>query len=169
MNVQWIADVVRRFQTAGALLDTNLLLVYILGSINPLQINRWKRTKPYGTKDLRFLVDFVSRMNAVFVAPGVAAETSNFLGELGGDLRRLTLERLKSYLVESREISFSCQAVANLAEFPRLGFTDSTLCEAARGGSLILTDDFPLANYLDSKNLGVLNYHHIRQIMASMK
>jgi len=42
--------------------------------------------------------------------------------------------------------------------------TDSSILLAARNGFLILTDDFPLSNFLASEGLDVINFNHLRLV-----
>ena len=43
-----------------------------------------------------------------------------------------------------------------------LGLTDAALCELATT-CVILTIDFPLSNYLESRKLNVINFNHLRE------
>jgi hypothetical protein len=44
-----------------------------------------------------------------------------------------------------------------------LGLTDAALCALA-STHVILTIDFPLSNYLESRKLNVVNFNHLREI-----
>lgn len=42
-------------------------------------------------------------------------------------------------------------------DFPKFGLTDTAMLLAARGSYLVLTDDFPLAQYLETQEMDVAN------------
>lgn len=44
----------------------------------------------------------------------------------------------------------------------RFGLTDAAILAVALGGYLVLTDDFRLAGYMESRALPVLNFTHLR-------
>ena len=47
--------------------------------------------------------------------------------------------------------------------FPRFGLTDTAILLAAKGKYLVLTDDFPLAQYLQTEAIDVINFNHVRK------
>ena len=46
--------------------------------------------------------------------------------------------------------------------FIKFGLTDSSIAQLAEGGHLVLTDDFRLSQFLNSKGHAVLNFNHVR-------
>lgn len=52
----------------------------------------------------------------------------------------------------------STHTVAATAEFRKFGLTDSVIVQLAREGMLVVTIDFPLANFVQSRGLAALNY-----------
>jgi rRNA-processing protein FCF1 len=48
--------------------------------------------------------------------------------------------------------------------FRKLGLTDTIIGQAAKNNYLVLTDDFPLTNYLESIGVDAINFNHLRFI-----
>ncbi len=63
-------------------------------------------------------------------------------------------------LLEERYVASG--QIADLPEFVRLGLTDTGILSLSRGAHLVLTDDFPLAQRLQSAGIDVINFNHVR-------
>jgi hypothetical protein len=48
---------------AGLLIDSNLLVLWIVGSVNPQRMSQFKRTSQYSRTDYELLVAVVERFN----------------------------------------------------------------------------------------------------------
>jgi hypothetical protein len=46
--------------------------------------------------------------------------------------------------------------------FPKFGLTDAAIAHLAQRQLLVLTDDFRLSSFLDSKGLPAINFNHLR-------
>ena len=54
--------------------------------------------------------------------------------------------------------------VSSATHFNRLGLTDSGIADLVKGNYLVLTDDFPLAGYLENRQIDVINFNNLRSL-----
>lgn len=76
------------YRTEGVLVDTNLLLLYVVGVYEPHRIERFKRTSTFTTEDFELLKRLLGHFETVATTPPVLTEVSNFLGHLPKEARR---------------------------------------------------------------------------------
>jgi len=69
-------------------LDTNLLVLLVVGSVDRGQVERHRRTKRFTVEDYDRLVRLLEGLEQVFVTPNTLTEASNLL-ERRGDPRFL--------------------------------------------------------------------------------
>jgi hypothetical protein len=79
VNVPKIAGI----QQKSILVDTNLLLLLFLGTVNPARISKFKRTQQFSDQDFYLLVSFLSGFDKVVTTPHILKEVSNFGGHGG--------------------------------------------------------------------------------------
>ncbi len=75
-------------QARTVLLDTNLLLLYLVGSCAPEWILRHKRTASYRLEEFKPLCEILSRGRNLVVTPNILTETSNLARQIGDPKRR---------------------------------------------------------------------------------
>lgn len=145
------------------LIDTNLLLVLLIGALDPAQIERFKRTSGYTRKDFELLRAFIGRYTRLLTTPNILTEVSNLVGQLSGPLKQrafMTLKNLTDRTIE--EQYWPAAELTQIPSFPVLGLADVSVIAAAESGVTVLTADFPLYNRLTSAGLLAINYTHLR-------
>lgn len=150
----------RRHHTV--LVDTDLLLVLIVGTLDPAQIERFKRTKAYTREDYALLVAFVSGFERMLTTPNVLTEVSNFLSQLAEPLRRRALLALGVLAGEVQENYLPSKVLGAEPHFPLLGLADSSIIGSLNEDVTVVTDDLPLYHRLSSAGAEVINFNHIR-------
>jgi hypothetical protein len=144
------------------LIDTNLLLVLIVGSHDRNQIERFKRTRAYTADDYDLLTRFVASFGELAVTPNVLTEVSDFVGQLSEPLRGRVLSSLALLAVQVPERYFPSSDVVREPDFLRFGLTDVSVLLTAREQVAVLTDDLPLYLKLSALDLYVVNFNHLR-------
>ena len=92
----------------------------------------------------------------------VLTEVSNLLGQLPDGIRLSAFERFSIGIQRFQEhFTPSCE-LAQQPSFPKFGLTDAGIVQSAKGKYLVLTDDFPLAGYLEHHGIDVVNFNHLR-------
>lgn len=146
------------------LIDSNLLLVLMVASVDRDQVARFKRTRRYTAEDADLLLKYVAQFDQVLVTPHVLTETSNMTGQMTGrlldDVRILTAALVPTW-VEQREASVD---VVGDPMFRRFGLTDAAIRRAATRETTVLTDDLELFAYLTNVGVSAVNFNHIRPL-----
>jgi predicted nucleic acid-binding protein len=147
----------------GLLIDSNLLVLYMVGTVNRDRIQKFKRTQRYSESDYALLVDFLGRFRLLFTVAHVMAEVSNLI-DLSGQERSLARSILAKTINTMQEPHVSSLQAANEKPFEELGLVDSAIFLVAREqGCTVLTDDVALYLALEAEGLPVVNFTHLRE------
>jgi hypothetical protein len=144
------------------LVDTNLLLLLVVGAFAPGQIERFKRTRAYSVDDYVLLTGFVRGFDQMLATPNILTEVSNLAGQLAEPARSGALRALGTLALKIEEQYLASRTLVAEADFLRFGLTDVAILIAARGRVAVITDDLPLYVRLASLGLDVTNFHHLR-------
>jgi rRNA-processing protein FCF1 len=157
------ADPWSEFDTqAGLLIDTNLLVLFIVGSVNLNRIENFKRTRQYSKSDYQLLVRVLGCFEALYTLAHVMAEVSN-LTDLTGSERLRARHMLKEMLAVLREPEMASVRAAQGPTYESLGLVDSAISAVAREHKCaVLTDDLDLYLALSREGTAVLNFTHLR-------
>lgn len=159
MTDQHLFGLIRRYRRKGVLIDTNLALLYIVGSLDPLLIRSHSRTANFTIDDFDRLSKFVDYFEKKIVTPHVLTETSNLLGK-STELRGV----LAGFIRTSTEKHIPSEKIASAPTFLSAGLTDAGILEAAKNKYLLVTDDGPLLGLASSSKVGVVSLSQIRSI-----
>ncbi len=159
---EYIGSLIGRYREGGLLVDTNLLLLYLVGAYDERQIRGFRRTEQFEPEDFLVLAAFIGQFGQVVTTPHVLTETSNLLGQLSGHVRAGCFTLLRQSISLMREHQAPAATIAADPDFIRFGITDMAIAEASPGTYLVLTDDLPLYSYLGGRGVDVLNFNNIR-------
>ena len=149
-------------RSRGALVDSNLLLVLVIGSVDPTLILRFKRTKSYSEADFNLLASELSLYDYVVTTPSILAEVSNYLGQLQSPDRETARQQLRVMIAAWQEHYRHSETLMRDSEYVRLGLTDAGICDAAQLSGIVFTADFDLYSSLSRRGLHVINFNHLR-------
>jgi rRNA-processing protein FCF1 len=160
--MDYVRKLFSRYRDKGILIDSNLLLLYFIGKFDTSQISKFKRTSKFTSDDFRLLLFVFKHFNNVVTTPNILTEVSNLSNQLAGNLKLNFYTEFAKQVSTFQEQYISSVNICSQAHFIKFGLTDSGIIELAANEYLILTDDFKLANLLESKNIDVINFNHIR-------
>jgi rRNA-processing protein FCF1 len=144
------------------LLDTNLLVLWLVGKVNPRMISEYKRTRAYDERAFRLLIRVLAAAREIATTPHVLAETSNLI-DLGGKLQNKASHEFASLVRLTREVFVPGNDAVGHTTFDRLGLTDAAIHLAAKGEqATVLTDDLDLYLSLEKNHIKALNFSHLR-------
>ena len=149
--------------TAGLLVDTNLLVLFVVGAVNRDRIETFKRTRKYTKADYDLLVRVLGAFKRLYTVAHVMAEVSNLTDLSGseGHRARLVLKETISLLDEKE------MASARASEdqfFQRLGLVDAAIGSVARAHNCaVLTDDLDLYPGLCRDKVRAINFSYLRE------
>ena len=149
---------VQKHRNAGALLHSNLLLVYLVGKLDRNQLSRFHHTKQY-VDDFPPVEALVESFSRIHTTASVLTEVSNLGGKLGSkffDVLRRAVGVLEEHYCASDK-------AVRETHFRKLGVTDSGLLSVG-ASVLIITADWQLYGILRSKNIDAVNFHHLRSL-----
>lgn len=148
------------------LLDTNLLVLLVVGSISERSIEAHKRTRTYDLKSFRLLAGIIGSPDMLVSTPHILAETSNLLRQCAEPLKRQLSVGFAALVGVLREDQVAARQAVASGHFQRLGLTDAAVLELGRAELALLTDDLDL--YLAAANAGLScqNFSHLREIDA---
>lgn len=152
----------RRHRASGVLLDTNLLLLYVVGAHDRDLIPHFKRTASFTAEDFRILTGALDSFGHVLTTPHILTEVSNLAGQFAEPLKQAVFRTFASAIGVLTELQPAAREVSAHTAFPRFGLTDIAILQSGRDKCLVLTDDFRLSQYLAHEKVEVLNFNHLR-------
>ncbi|MEH1809615.1 PIN domain-containing protein [Nostoc sp.] len=160
-----IASLVRRYCQKGVLIDTNILLLFLVGSVNQERITKFNRTQQFIPEDYELLLEFIARFQKLVTTPNILTEVNSLANQLDEPERSqcfaIFAQFVKNVALLDEYYVNSLDAV-NTEKFVKFGLTDSGILTLSKGKYLVLTDDFKLASYLQSVEVDVINFNNIR-------
>lgn len=157
-------SILEQYSSRGVLVDTNILLLYFVGSYDPKFVPRFKRTQGFSPGDYALLCRVLSYFNCIVTTPNILTEVSNLSNQIGEPARTELFAELARGICTLDERYVPSKDASGIEQFPKLGLTDSAIMHLAAENYLVLTDDFPLSGYLEHAGVDVLNFNHIRPL-----
>ena len=146
------------------LIDTNLLMLLVVGRYRRDYIAVHKRTDKFNEEDFDTLSILLEDHDLV-VTSNILTEASNLLWS-GPDIHKIPIrEELKSVIAMSCEHSLESLPVTSCAEFMRLGLTDTGILELREMAGIILTADLDLHLAALERGLDSANFTHYRNLL----
>jgi hypothetical protein len=145
----------------GLLLDTNLLLLYLVGIARSGDIGSHKRLKMFERRHFEILLDLIQPYKNVAVTPHCLAEVWNMIGEQSNafDLDRAQLiEFARGFVAEAIEVYEPAKQLVERDEIRWLGIADvSQLSAALERGFAMTSADGRLCH--QAMALGIETHH----------
>jgi hypothetical protein len=162
----YVDSLIQRFKSKGLLVDTNLMVLSIVGGFDNTLIgpDGFKRTRSYTTDDFELLGLFLEEFQTIVTTAHVLTEVSNLIGQLFGEKKSRCFEDLRGHIDRVIELPVVGSVAAKRPEFLFLGLTDCVLAELATD-YLILTDDARCAKILNEAGLDALNFTNLRSYL----
>lgn len=147
---------------AEAFIDSNLLVLLAVGSVDRNQVGRHRRARRFVPEDYDRLMAIVAALERVLVTPNTLTEASNLL-QSRSDPR--FLDALRFIVAESEEIVVASAKATRSDAFLRLGLTDVVLLEAISKTRPLLTTDLALYLAAAAREAGAaFNFTHCQAL-----
>lgn len=157
-----VLPLVAQFRDKGILIDTNLLLVLLVGNVDRRQVGRIGRTEKYSRENYERITDVLGYFNRFIIIPQVITEAGNMLKRnCPTASTRLDLSMALKYFVHAgatRESRALSKRITIHPAFEDLGYADAAVLNVAAGHHLVFTDDGPLQNRAWSCGVDVLPF-----------
>ncbi|NEP82229.1 MAG: hypothetical protein F6K39_31250 [Okeania sp. SIO3B3] len=158
----YIRKLFGKYKHKGVIVDTNILLLLFVGSVNKKRISKFNRTEQFLLEDYDLLVEIISYFSKIVVTPNILTEVNSLINQLSEPERSKSLEFLAKAVTEWDEFYVESSIVTQAEKFTKFGLTDSAIISLAQGKYLVLTDDLKLANYLDKIEIDTVNFNNLR-------
>lgn len=150
-------ETIRKYREKGLLVDTNILLLYIVGSLDIELIRNFSRTAYFTTDDFSAISELLDFFEVKITTPHILTEVSNLIGNKK-NLRTV----LKKYIELTREKFTASLETAQSDGFINFGLTDAAILNTAKNSFLIVTDDKPLFGYLTNQGIDAVSLDQLR-------
>lgn len=147
---------------SSVLLDTNLILLLIVGLFDQNLIENHKRTNIFTKNDFELLVKCIAQYQVIWVTAHCLAEVSNLLKQTSSNKHKLLLEHFSKVVSEFKESHINKGIIFEKEVFCRLGVADTGITVKAKRVSCVYTVDFDLFNEISRSGNKVINFNHIR-------
>jgi rRNA-processing protein FCF1 len=137
------------------IIDSNALVVLIVGLVDDRLISKHKRTSLYTKKDFLDLLDVIGDFKKLLVLPNIWTEVDNLLNSFSGDYKWKYIQSIKTSIQQTTEKYIESKKVIQNHFFWNLGLTDSLILEAGKECELIITADSRLSDYAIAQGIPV--------------
>jgi hypothetical protein len=145
-----------------AILDSNLLLLHWCANFDPDLVTSFKRLNTFQSEDVVLLAETIKIFSVLRTTPHVLTEVSNLANSLPKWMKEDWADHYSKQIEVISEQWIPAAKIAK-SDFMVLGLTDAALAALATS-HVILTLDFPLSNWLESRELNVINLTHLRSL-----
>lgn len=159
-----IISLLSKYSTKGILIDTNILLLYLIGLVNRKRISRFKRTNQFIPEDFDLLCNLIAKFQQVTTTPNILTEVNSLANQLGEPERSKCLEIFVKIISQINEKYLESKVISDNKVFSRFGLTDCGIMLLAKDKYLVLTDDLKLMLYLQAQSIDVINFNHLRNL-----
>lgn len=143
------------------LIDTEALVLYIVGTINGEYLNtnrKHKKISVYSKHEFDIVVS-LANSHRLIASPNVWTEVDNHLNDnLYGNERYLYFQMMDKLISNSIEKYIETRVVLNeYQKFTEIGITDSVILELAKNCECLISGDSTLSNLATSNGLKVVD------------
>jgi len=157
-----IRSLFARYHQKGILIDTNILLLYFVGSVNRDRISRFNRTEKFTPEDYDTLLEIINFFPKRVTTLNILTEVNSLSNQLGEPEHSNCFKLFAASLFLFDEKYVDSLIISQRSEFVRFGLTDCGILEVAQNQYLVLTDDLKLTVHLQSQGIDAVNFNNIR-------
>ena len=118
-----------------------MVVVFVIGSVEPKLLGTAKRVKEYSFSDYNLIYDYLSLFSEVVLLPNIVSEASNLLDHLKGERRESCMEFLAQLVKGSSERYVASAFATEQPEYVALGVADAAILCALESNTYLLTAD----------------------------
>jgi hypothetical protein len=144
-------------------LDTQLLVLLVVGIVSPGYIGKHKRLRAYDIANYSLLAARLAPPVEIIVTPNVLTEASNIASQIADPARQLIRSALTRLFGVVTERYVQSEVAARRPEFLRLGLTDAALLTTTGDDEVLLTGDIDLYLAASYRGIKVENFNHSRE------
>jgi hypothetical protein len=156
-------ETLQRYRNRGILVDSSLLVVYLVGSFDRRHLVNCRAIKSSFTdNEFELLARIIGLFDLVVTTPHVLTEVSNLAGRLPERLH-VPFRRFFAHLIgRLAEQNASAVNLSRASQFVRFGMADTAISLVAPGKYFVLTEEVALYSFLSRNGVDVMNFSHVR-------
>ncbi|HCE56140.1 MAG TPA: hypothetical protein DER05_14555 [Lutibacter sp.] len=136
-------------------IDTNALVVLLLGLMDPNIVSTHSKTSIYTKQDFFNLLEVIKDFKNLLVLPNIWTEVDNLLNKFGGNRKYLYVKKITELIKESSEKYINTKSATEKHHFMNLGLTDTLILDLAKDCKFIITSDSQLSDYANALGFNV--------------
>lgn len=144
------------------LIDSNVLVILMLGLVDPNLIGKDKRSSIYEKEDFYKLLNAIGSIDKIVVLPNIWTEVDNLLNHVSGSYKYQYIEKITSTIRVTSEEYIKSSIGTQSSNFSHLGLTDSLILEFAKKCDFLITDDSRLSDFARANGILVYDMKSIR-------
>ncbi len=137
------------------LIDTNALVVLLVGLIDTRLFKTHDKTSIYDEEDFQDLISVIGEIKKLVVLPNVWTEVDNLLNRFSGNYKFQYVDTISHTIRSTTEKFLASKKAIESKSFYDLGLTDSLLLEYAKDCKLLITSDSKLSDYAIANGIAV--------------
>lgn len=144
------------------ILDTNVLVLLIVGLTDINLIGKHKRTCTYNLRDFKRLRTIIDQYCQIVITPHILSETSNLLSQTGEISKTGVLHTFKLLMEKLKEEAVIGIKIVKHESFDRFGITDCGILQLLNKNDALITTDVKL--YLEASKIidYAINFNHLK-------
>lgn len=146
----------------SVLIDTNLLILLIVGLYNKDLISVHKRTKEFMPKDFDLLVKCIRGYKILWVTSHCLAEVSNLIRQTNKKQAKELMACFSNYVANTKESHIPKEIIFKNGILTRLGVADTGFIIKSKRVSCAFTVDLGLYLEISKRGYRVVNFNHLR-------
>jgi hypothetical protein len=151
------------YKSRSILIDTNLMVLVVVGNYRRDRILTFKRTIQYTLEDHALMLQIIAGYDRRITTPHILTEVDNLTRQLPQAEHAEVARSMAQVLSALFEVHVPSEAATRSSAFAALGLTDCVTMLSSLD-TLVITDDFRLSNTLASMGREVVNINHIRTL-----
>ena len=155
-------DLLRECRGRMVVVDTNILVLWMVGRTEVNFIQKFKRTQQFDDSDFNLLAKTLKVFSSVATTPNILTEVSNLCGQMGEPARSLVFKTISEEIKLLGEHYLPSRDLTESEDFLPLGLTDTAIARLGTENRVILTDDWRAAGRLEARGAKVINFNHLR-------
>jgi hypothetical protein len=150
------------------ILDTNLLLLWLVARTDPTLLQQFKRVQAFTYQDIELLREILKPYREFVTTPHILSETSNFIDHAPTWRRVALVDELKQFIRNGVEVYGAATTLIERDEFNALGLADTGMAQLS-AEAMVITVDYRLAGKIEAMGGNALNFNHYRSALMTSR
>lgn len=144
------------------LVDTNTLIIIVLGLINPKLVNTHKKTSLFNEEDFYSVMDWIGDVNNLIILPNIFTEVDNLLNRFTGKYRQKYIDVMATISCQIKEEYLPSVLGIKDYNFATLGLTDVLIIQLKDKYKTLITADSDLSDWANASGIDVLDLKELK-------